>query len=176
MFASPISIPEYLAGLVATAVITSSAALLGMILLAAVAFGFSMASVGAMAAPFVLILLLFGVSLGIAAAAMVLRLGPAGEWLVWPIPAVIGPFAGVFYPIATLPLWMRPVSHILPPSYVFEAVRAVVGGRPVAPTDVVLATVLAIAWLLAAGALFAWVFRQVIRTGLLARYSAETVN
>ena len=28
-----------------------------------------------------------------------LRLGPAAEWFIWPIPALISPFAGVFYPL-----------------------------------------------------------------------------
>jgi ABC-2 type transport system permease protein len=176
LFASPISIPEYLSGLVVTAVATSSVGLVAMILLAALAFGFSLASVGALAAPFVLVLFLFGVSLGIAAAAMVLRLGPAGEWLVWPIPAIIGPFAGVFYPVATLPWWMHPVSKILPASYVFETVRAIVAGRAPVMGDVIMAIGLALIWLLAACGLFTWVFRAAVRTGLIARYSAETVN
>jgi ABC-2 type transport system permease protein len=129
-----------------------------------------------LAAPFVFLLFLFGVSLGIGAAALVLRLGPAGEWLVWPIPAVLAPFAGVFYPVSTLPVWMRPVSHAVPPSYVFESLRALVSGRAPAPRDIGMAVALTALWLLAACGLFTWVFRQVVRTGLIARYSAETVN
>ena len=47
---------------------------------------------------------------GVLASAMVLRLGPASEWLVWPIPALLSPFVGVFYPLSTLPpldAWRR---------------------------------------------------------------------
>ena len=73
-------------------------------------------------------LFLFGIALGVLASAMVLRLGPASEWLVWPIPALLSPFAGVFYPLSTLPAWMRGIGRLLPPSYVFEAMRSVVGG------------------------------------------------
>jgi len=92
IFASPLSISEYLAGLTITSLITSSFGLLAMILLAAIAFGYSIATLGLLAAPFVLVLFMFGISLGIVASALVLRLGPAGEWLVWPIPAVLAPF------------------------------------------------------------------------------------
>ena len=58
-----------------------------------------------------------------------LRLGPASEWLIWPIPMIVSPFAGVFYPVAVLPGWMRAIAAVLPPSYVFEGMRAVVAGR-----------------------------------------------
>src|SRR3546814_4180345 len=75
------------------------------------------------------LLFMFGIALGIVASAMVLRLGPASEWLVWPIPALLAPFAGVFYPLSTLPTWMQWVGHLLPPSYVFEGMRAIVAGQ-----------------------------------------------
>ena len=53
-----------------------------------------------------------------------LRYGPAAEWFVWPIPAVLSPFAAVFYPLSALPKWMQYLSHALPPSHVFESMRA----------------------------------------------------
>ena len=85
---------------------------------------------GSALAPFLMVLFLTGIALGVAASALVLRLGPASEWLIWPIPMMISPFAGVFYPIAILPGWMRAIARILPPSYVFEGMRAVVAGEP----------------------------------------------
>jgi len=80
--------------------------------------------------PFLLVLFVFGIALGIVGSAVVLRLGPAAEWFVWPIPALVSPFAGVFYPVTTLPVWMQYVSRLLPPSYVFEGLRAIVSGTP----------------------------------------------
>src|SRR5436190_1120693 len=81
---------------------------------------------GAMLVPFVLVLFLFGIALGILASALVLRMGPASEWLVWPMPALLSPFVGVFYPLSTLPTWMQGVGLVLPPSYVFEGMRQIV--------------------------------------------------
>ena len=79
-----------------------------------------------------MVLFLTGIALGIAAAALVLRLGPASEWLIWPIPMLVSPFAGVFYPVTVLPGWMQAIALILPPSYVFEGMRAVVAGQAAA--------------------------------------------
>ena len=107
---------------------------------------------------------------------MVLRLGPASEWLVWPIPAVLSPFVGVFYPLTTLPMWMQAVGKVLPPSYVFEGVRALVAGQPLDFTLLAFGIGLACLQIFLAGWFFARVYRYAVRSGLLARYSAETVS
>ena len=105
-----------------------------------------------------------------------LRLGPASEWLIWPIPMIVSPFAGVFYPLAVLPGWMRAIAAILPPSYVFEGMRAVVAGKP-APWDALaLGAALAVVYLVLACLFFGAVYKTAIRSGLIARYSAESVS
>ena len=128
LFATPLSISEYVAGLVISSILTSLIGLAVMLVLASTAFGLSFLSYGLLLIPFLLVLFLFGIALGIFASAVVLRLGPASEWFVWPVPALISPFAGVFYPLATLPTWMQGLAHLLPPSYVFEGMRAILGG------------------------------------------------
>ncbi len=176
IFATPLSISEYLAGLVLSSVATSSIGLVAMIAMATIAFGLSFAIYGAALAPFLLVLFLFGIALGIVGSAIVLRLGPASEWFVWPIPAMVSPFAGVFYPISTLPAWMQYLSRGLPPSYVFEGMRAVVTGRPVSGALLGWGVCLALVYVLGACWLFTRVYRYAVRTGLIARYSAETVS
>lgn len=176
LFATPLSVAEYVAGLVLSSIGTSSIGLAVMVLLATTVFGLSFAAYGLMAIPFLLVLFVFGVSLGIFACAMVLRLGPAAEWFVWPIPAVLSPFAGVFYPIATLPAWMQLVAYALPPAYVFEGLRAVVAGGPVPGGALARGALLAAAGLLLACGFFARTYRHTVRTGLLARYTAESVS
>ena len=176
VFASPLSIAEYVAGLVAWSMVTSSVALAVMLLLAGAVFGLSFAAYGLLFVPFLLVLFLFGVCLGIVGSALVLRFGPATEWLVWAIPALLSPFASVFYPLATLPAWMRAVSALLPPSYVFEGLRAVVAGAAPPVGTLAAAAGLALLDVLLAYAFFHYVYRHAVRTGLIARYSAETVG
>jgi ABC-2 type transport system permease protein len=176
VFASPLSIVEYLTGLVATSIVTSSIGLTVMFVVALAAFGFSFFSYGVMVLPFLLVLFLFGIALGIFGSALVLRFGPASEWFVWPIPALLSPFAGVFYPLSTLPPAMRAVSYLLPPAYVFEGVRAIVAGHGASWPMLLTGGALAVAYILLACWFFSRIFRHVVRTGLIARYSAESVN
>ncbi|HET8881983.1 MAG TPA: ABC transporter permease [Solimonas sp.] len=175
VFASPLTIAEYVSGLVLTSIITSLVGLLVMLVLAGGVFGLSFFTYGILLLPYLLVLFMFGIALGIVASAMVLRLGPASEWLVWPIPALLAPFAGVFYPLATLPAWMQWIGHLLPPSYVFEGMRAIVAGQSPPWATLAGALLLAAAQIVAAGWCFARVHRYAVRTGLLARYSAESV-
>lgn len=176
IFASPITVPEYVGGLMISSIATSLIGVLVMVIVATVAFGLSFAVYGAMLIPFIFVLLLFGMALGIAAVALVLRLGPAAEWFVWPIPALLSPFAAVYYPVATLPVWMRWISHLLPPSYVFEGMRAVVSGQHFDSSLLFISVAMAIGYVLLAFWVFTWVFRYAVRTGLIARYSAESVT
>ena len=176
IFAAPLSIREYLSGLVLSSILTSSIGLVVMLVLATAVFGLSFFGLGAVLIPFLLILFLFGVAMGIVGTAGVLRFGPAAEWFIWPIPAVLSPFAGVFYPLATLPRWMQYGARILPPSYVFEGVRGIVAGRPVAASSLAIGGGLAVLYVFAAAWFFARIYRHVVRTGLIARYSAESIS
>jgi ABC-2 type transport system permease protein len=176
VFATPLAISEYLTGLVASSVLTSAVGLVVMLLVAGLAFGLSLAIYGPLVVPFVLVLFVFGIALGVLGIAVVLRLGPSAEWFVWPIPAVISPFAGVFYPVSTLPVWMQVIARVLPPSYVFESLRAIVVGKPVSPGALLTAALLAALELLLACWFFARVHAFAVRTGLIARYSAESVS
>jgi ABC-2 type transport system permease protein len=114
--------------------------------------------------------------MGIFATAIVLRLGPAAEWFIWPMPALISPFVSVFYPLSTLPAWMQWTARLLPPSYVFESLRATVNGSGPWWAGLALSSVLALLYIALATVVFARVFRFAVRTGLIARYSAESVS
>ena len=174
LFATPLTLSEYITGLVITSIGTSAVGLIVMLALAMAVFGLSFFALGALLIPFLLVLFCFGIALGILASALVLRLGPASEWLVWPLPALLSPFVGVFYPLSTLPRWMQAVGHLLPPAYVFQGMRAVLAHRPFSAGSLTLGGAIALLDILLAGYFFARVFRHAVRTGLLARYSAES--
>ena len=176
IFATPLSIWEYVSGLVLSSIVTSFIGLIVMLALATAVFGLSFASYGIMLVPFLLVLFLYGIALGVFASAVVLRLGPASEWFIWPIPALISPFVGVFYPISTLPLWMQYLSRLLPPSYIFEGMRATISGAAVSGSKLLLGGCLAVLYILFSCWFFARVYRHAVRTGLIARYSAESLS
>jgi ABC-2 type transport system permease protein len=175
VFATPLSISEYVLGLVLTSMLTSAVGLSVMFLLSTTLFGLPVFAPGLWLIPFLLVLFLFGIALGILATSIVLRFGPASEWLVWPIPALLSPFVGVFYPLSTLPRWMQLIARALPPSYVFEDLRGLLAGHPVSAQAQLLAAGLALLHVGLAIWLFTRVYRYAVRHGLLARYSAESV-
>lgn len=176
IFATPLLISEYVGGLVLSSIATSSVGLVVMLLLASTIFGLSFLAYGIALIPFLLVLFLFGIALGILGAAIVLRFGPASEWFIWPVPALVSPFAGVFYPISTLPRWMQYICWVLPPSYIFENVRAIVAGGAASGSELAVGTGLAVLDVVLAYWVFARVYRHSVRTGLIARYSAESVS
>jgi ABC-2 type transport system permease protein len=176
LFATPLTVLEYLTGLVITGVLTSLLGLIAMLTLATTVFGLSFFVYGAALLPFVFVLFLSGITLGILGTAIVLRFGPASEWLIWPIPSVISPFVGVFYPLATLPLWMQAIGRALPPSYVFDAMRHILAGQGADWSRLGMAAGLIVIYLVAAFLIFTGVYRYAMRTGLIARYSAETAG
>ena len=176
IFATPLSISEYLGGLVLSSIATSSIGLLVMLLLATTVFGLSYFVYGLSLVAFLLVLFLFGISLGIFGNAVVLRFGPASEWFLWPAPACIAPFVGVFYPISTLPQWMQVLSLVLPPSYVFEGMRKILSGGGTSVASLLWSGCLAVIYVLLACWLFTRVHRHAVRTGLIVRYSAESLS
>lgn len=176
VFASPLCISEYVGGLVLSSIVTSTIGLVVMLALAVTAFGLSFVVFGLAILPFLLVLFLFGIALGVFASAVVLRLGPASEWFVWPVPALLSPFVGVFYPLSTLPAWMQYVAKALPPSYVFESMRGVVAGGAPSATSLAWSACLSVIYILMASWFFARIYRYAVRTGLIARYSAESVS
>jgi ABC-2 type transport system permease protein len=176
LFATPLSITEYLAGLVISSIVTSAIGLVVMFILATVVFGLSFFAYGLLLVPYLFVLFMSGIALGVLACGIVLRYGPAAEWFVWPIPAVLSPFAAVFYPLAVLPGWMQYLAHALPPSYVFESMRSILAGRPASGLGLALGFGLDLLYILLASWYFTRIYRYAIRTGLIARYSAETAS
>lgn len=174
-FASPLRISEYVLGLIATAFLTATLATIVMVLIAHVTFGFSLLSLGLPLAGFLLILFLFGIALGIFGATIVLRFGPSAEWYVWPMTFVLSPFVGVLYPVSVLPQWMQAISSILAPAYVFEGMRSILVSGQFMVSDLLAGLALSLAAAALAQFIFIRTYKTVVRMGLLARYSAESL-
>jgi ABC-2 type transport system permease protein len=177
-FASPLKVREYLGGLVLTSVTTGLAAFIAMVAVAGAAFGYHLLRIGVLLLPFMLILLLFGVAMGVFVSALIFRLGPSAEWLGWPIPLVLSVFAGVYYPVSTLPPALRAFAKLIPPAYVFETCRAVLatGALPVNfAWNLLTGALLSVLYLLLTSLLFVRVYRKNLASGTIARFNAEAL-
>jgi ABC-2 type transport system permease protein len=177
-FASPLKIREYLSGLVLTSICSGIAGFMAMIAIAGPLFGYNAFKTGIWLLPCILILLLFGIAMGLFVSAIIFRLGPSAEWLGWPIPMVLSLFVGVFYPISTLPAILRVISKIMPPSYVFESMRGILTSG-ISRTDLIsnllIGTFLAAIYLLGTAYFFVIVYRRNLLNGTIARFNAEAL-
>ena len=89
-------------------------------------FGFNVLSLGIAFAAFFANLVIMSWSLGLVSTGVVLRWGLGAESFAWLIVFVFLPLCCVYYPVTTLPGWLQPVALALPPTYVFEGLRAIV--------------------------------------------------
>ena len=69
-------------------------------------------------------LMLTSWAIGIFVSGLILRNGMGAENLAWSIMFLFMPLACVYYPVTTLPVWLQPAAWALPPTYVFEGMRA----------------------------------------------------
>lgn len=125
LFASPLRPIELVIALFLMSLCRTLIGVLPAALLADPLFGVSLLRLGMPLAAFFANLMMFGWSVGLLISALVLRLGLGAESLAWVAVFAIAPLCGVYYPINTLPVWLQPLSWVLPPAYVFEGMRAV---------------------------------------------------
>jgi ABC-2 type transport system permease protein len=71
---------------------------------------------------------------------------------------------------------MQFIGKLLPVSYVFEGLRTIISGGTVPVTSLILGGGLAVTSVVLACWFFKRVFRHAVRTGILARYSAEMLS
>jgi ABC-2 type transport system permease protein len=95
-------------------------------LLAILFFGFNLWSLGFALAAFFLNLMLTSWSIGIFVAGLLLRNGMGAESLAWTIMFLFLPLTCVYYPVTVLPGFLQYVAWSLPPTYVFEGMRALI--------------------------------------------------
>ena len=175
-FASPLLVSEYTIGLVSSSIVTAFLGLLLMSIIAGIGFGYNIFIIGLSIIPFIAILFIFGMAMGLFICAAIFRLGPAAEWLAWPLPMILSLISGVYYPIDTLPESLVMVARLFPPAYVFESLRAQLAQAATNQMIVInlaLGSGLALFYLFLSYWFFLKVYRHNLRTGKLARFNAS---
>ncbi len=173
LFASPLRVSEYMAGLLLTSLVEVVAAFLFLSGISRLLFAYNVFSFGWYLLPFVAVLFLFGWALGIFATAIILRLGPSSEILAWSIPAFLSPLSGVTYPIATLPPALRTIAAVLPSSQVFEGMRSLVLTGAFDIKSLAFAFLLSVGFLLLSYLFLLASYRNVLKKGLFVRFVTE---
>jgi len=121
---SPLKPVEFVIALMIMSVIRLAIGVVPVTLLAIAFFGFNLFGLGFALVAFFINLLLTSWAVGIFVSGLVLRNGLGAENLAWTIMFIFLPLTCVYYPVAVLPGWLQAVAWLLPPTYVFEGMRA----------------------------------------------------
>lgn len=169
VLASPITIFEFISGLVLVAIVKVLVSLFAMYLVASLFFGFSPASLGVFLVLFWINVVIFAVSLGIFNVSIVIRYGSTIGPLTWILPFVIQPFSAVFYPVSALPQALQKVVWFLPLSHVFEGMRYTIQTGKFNTSEFTAALVLNAVYFVFAVGFFAFMFDLVKKKGTLVK-------
>ena len=167
LLATPIRIGEYIAALMSVSLLRTVVGLFPATLLAIWFFGFSVYSLGVALIAFFFSLIIFGWSIGLTVAGLVLRYGLGAESLAWALIFALAPLCGVYYPTTILPGWVQAISALLPASYIFNGMRAVLIDHEVRIDLLLFAAGLNIVWLAAGIAAFLFLHDQARQRGML---------
>ena len=121
---SPLRPAEFISALMIMSVVRLSIGMIPVSLLAIAFFGFNLWSLGLALAAFFVNLILTSWSIGIFVAGLLLRNGMGAESMAWTIMFLFLPMTCVYYPVSVLPYWLQWFAWMLPPTYVFEGMRA----------------------------------------------------
>jgi ABC-2 type transport system permease protein len=167
LLATPLRIGEYIAALMAVSLMRTVVGLFPATLLAIWFFGFSLYSLGFALIAFFASLIVFGWSIGLFVAGLVLRYGLGAESFAWAFIFALAPLCGVYYPTAILPGWVQMLSALLPASYIFNGMRAVLIDHVVLADNLLYALGLNLVWLTAGVAGFLMFHARARERGML---------
>ena len=123
---SPLRPIEFVCALMIMSIVRLAIGMVPVSLMAIAFFGFNIYGLGLALAAFFMNLIFTSWAVGIVVSGVVLRNGMGAESLAWTMMFLIMPVICVYYPVSVLPDWLQAVAWALPPTYVFEGMRALI--------------------------------------------------
>lgn len=123
---SPLRPAEFVAALMVMSLLRLAIGMVPVFVVAFAFFDFNVVGLGFAFVFFFVNLILTSWAIGIFVSGLLLRYGLGAESLAWTLAFLILPVTCVYYPVAILPEWLQPLAWALPPTYVFEGLRAAV--------------------------------------------------
>jgi len=125
LFSTPLSLKEWVIGVLLLSVMKTVITITVLIALIFGLYSVNIFAIGWWFIPFFLGAVMTGWWVGFVSAGIVIRWGPKVQTVVWTLPGILLPFSVVYFPLASLPSFLRPISYAIPTTYVFEAMRSV---------------------------------------------------
>jgi len=121
---SPLTPFEFLLSLMIMSLIRLAIGIVPMAVMASLFFNFNLLGLGLALVAFFCNLIFTSWAVGIMVSGLVVRNGMGAESLAWTLVFILLPLVCVYYPVSVLPHWLQWVAWLLPPTYVFEGMRA----------------------------------------------------
>ena len=121
---SPLKPIEFVISLMLMSLIRLAIGVVPMTLMAVAFFNFNPLGLGFAMVAFFCNLIFTSWAVGLLVSGLVLRNGMGAESLAWTLIFILLPLVCVYYPVSVLPHWLQWVAWMLPPTYVFEGMRA----------------------------------------------------
>lgn len=173
IFCAPVRLREYVFATFLFGLMRVFVTLTFLSFLAWVFYHFNFFALGFALMPFIANLLVLGLTIGIIAIAIILRYGHGAEPFAWALPFLLQPFSAVFYPVNVLPEPMQKVAWMIPCTYVFEGMRAVIGSGVIPWDSLAWAIGLNLIYLAAAMGLLLHMFNLARDRGLLGKWGMQ---
>ena len=164
---SPLTPIEFLISLMVMSLIRLAIGVIPMTLLAMIFFDFNIYGIGLPLVAFFCNLIFTSWSVGIFVSGLVLRNGLGAESIVWTLMCAIMPLSCIYYPVSVLPYWLQIVAWTLPPTYVFEGMRALLIDHVFRADLMVDALLINVALLIVSFAIFMALLNSARRAGSL---------
>jgi ABC-2 type transport system permease protein len=164
---SPLRPAEFVVALMVMSIIRLAIGMVPVTLLAIWFFGFNLWALGLALVAFFANLMFTGWAVGIFVSGLVLRNGLGAETFAWSIMFLFLPLSCVYYPVAVLPDWLQVIAWSLPPTYVFEGMRALLFDQTFRADLMIQALALNAVWFSLAVAAFLALLASARRNGTL---------
>jgi ABC-2 type transport system permease protein len=128
LFSTPLSVEEYMTGLIVVNVAKAMVGMTSAALIAWVFYAFDIFPRLPMFLPFMLNLILFALALGIIITGLIFRYTTKIQGLAWSFAGLLMPLSCVLYPLKSLPSYLRPIAWMLPTTHSFEGMRQALAG------------------------------------------------
>ncbi len=123
LFASPLKFSEWTIAVISIGFIDMLSILSCGIIAVKLLYNLNILKLGIVILPSMLLLLLFGCSIGFILCGLLLHFGQKAQDIIYSIGYIFVPFSAIYCPVSALPKWIQNVSILLPSTYVFEALR-----------------------------------------------------
>ena len=170
LFSSPVKISEHIFSVLLLGLIRSILTFIAMVVFGMLMYSFNIFTINPFLLGFgVFLLTLFGWAMGLFVTAFIFRYGQRIQVIAWSFTFLLQPFACIFYPLSALPGWAARIAVFLPPTYVFEALRASNMGKGVDYAGLFFALILTFIFFVLMVIFLVFSFRKSRKSGLLAK-------